>query len=278
MSSIDRNLPNTLLTAGVSASALYASPLWYDIAFQYRDIVKECDFLESCCDRFGGGKPRSILDAAFGSGNHLLEFARRGLDCHGVDLNGSMAGYVTAKALQASVPVSVITADMRKFALPVRVDLAYCMLDSFRYLLDDRDLSAHLDCISSHLRQGGLYVVELSHPRDYSTDTDSARNRWGQTRDGVNVEMSWVEQHACPGSGVVDSLVTMCVNDGENVREFREIHRQRIMLKEDIERFAGRREDLELVAMFGDLDPAQMLDETEKSRRMVFVLRKKEID
>jgi len=43
-------------------------------------------------------------------------------------------------------------------------DLALCMLGTFTHLLSNAQALASFQCISSALRPGGLFVLELAHP------------------------------------------------------------------------------------------------------------------
>ena len=42
----------------------YDRPEIYDIAFDFRDLVHECDILDAICKRYGNGKPKSFVDLA----------------------------------------------------------------------------------------------------------------------------------------------------------------------------------------------------------------------
>ena len=45
-------------------------------------------------------------------------------------------------------------------------DLVMCLLGSFSHLLENEAAVASFRCIASHLRTGGLLVLELAHPGD----------------------------------------------------------------------------------------------------------------
>ena len=45
-------------------------------------------------------------------------------------------------------------------------DLVMCLLGSFSHLLENKAAVTSFRCIASHLRTGGLLVLELAHPGD----------------------------------------------------------------------------------------------------------------
>lgn len=141
----------------------YSYPEYCDIAYNW-DRKPECDFIEECIRRYSDLKVRSILDIACGTGIHLREFARRGYDVMGIDRSKEMVDFVARKAQSEGLKVSCIRSDMREFKLGRRFGCAICMLDSFRYLLTDEDILAHLKSVARALETGGLYILDLWMP------------------------------------------------------------------------------------------------------------------
>ena len=48
---------------------------------------------------------------------------------------------------------------MTSFKLPRRVDLAHCLVNTFRHLLTEQAARRHLKCVASSLRSGGIYLL-----------------------------------------------------------------------------------------------------------------------
>ena len=167
---------------------LYALPEIYEIAFSYRDIERECDFLTAVYRRVTGRDPSSVLELACGPGQHARAFAARGLRVAALDASPEMTAYVRSRLPDAVV----LTADMADFRLPLRVDLAFTLLDSLPYLTTNERLVAHLRCVHRALRPGGVYVVELRHPAEvwFSRPREGGQT-WTMERDGVRVTTHW---------------------------------------------------------------------------------------
>ena len=72
--------------------------------------------------------------------------------------------------------------DMTKFTLAEAVDMAAILMDSTSYLLDNDAVIDHLDCMAKALMPGGLYLLEMSHPRDVFHVGKSAGTDWSATR------------------------------------------------------------------------------------------------
>jgi ubiquinone/menaquinone biosynthesis C-methylase UbiE len=96
---------------------VYGNPFYYDIAFGFRDIVKEVNFFEECTKRFSKIKVRRVLDIGCGSSPYMLELVKRGYSFTGLDINEAMLAYSLEKARKAGVKIEVIHADMRNFRL-----------------------------------------------------------------------------------------------------------------------------------------------------------------
>lgn len=178
----------------------YDTPLYYDIIFD-ADTVVEADFLEAACERYGPALPkngvRRVLEPACGSGRLVLEMASRGWQVTGVDLSSAMLKYARERtqnpgkrkqrASQAGLQKRIILkqADIADFRVTGKVDLAHCLVSSFKYLASEGAARSHLQCVVQSLKAGGIYVLGL-HLSEYE-DRRSSRERWVGERDGVQV-------------------------------------------------------------------------------------------
>jgi hypothetical protein len=48
---------------------------------------------------------------------------------------------------------------MTNFVLPQSVDLAHCLVNTFRHLLTEEAARKHLECVAESLRPGGIYLL-----------------------------------------------------------------------------------------------------------------------
>jgi SAM-dependent methyltransferase len=163
---------------------------WYDLPRLY-DIVfdvgtgEEVDFLERVVARHGLRGAQRALEPACGSGRLVVELARRGWDVRGFDRNEHMLAYAGDRLRREGRTADLFTADMARFEVAERVELAHCLVSTFKYLLDEDSARSHLECVARALVPGGVYVLGL-HLTTYARLVDE-RERWTETRDGVTV-------------------------------------------------------------------------------------------
>ena len=139
---------------------------YYDIAFGFRDVAAECDFLAGLVRRHLGREPHSFLELAAGPALHTIEFAKRGVRAAALDSVQRMLDYADEKARTQQTSIQCICSDMVEFKLPQVCDFIALLMDSSSYLLDNHSVLKHLNCVADHLSEGGVYVLEMSHPRD----------------------------------------------------------------------------------------------------------------
>lgn len=158
------------------AGGWYEHALYYDVWFGW-DPARELAFLEGAARRFGLGAPRRALEPFCGTGRLLRAAPWPGV---GFDLSPGMVRFAARRA-------AVFRADAARFAVaPGAFDLAYCLIDSFRHLLDEAAALGHLACVSRALAPGGVYVLGL----DVSggLDPDGSVEAWAEARGDVRVD------------------------------------------------------------------------------------------
>ena len=182
--------------AGVSG--IYDDPELYRIACAYRDIPAEADALLAWAGRHwlapdappAAVGPSSVLELAAGPADHALELARRGMRSTALDISPAMCRWAADRAVQAGLPLEVVQADMRDFALPSgTVDLAMTMLNSACHLFTLDDMIAHLGAVARALVPGGLYIIELAHPADYLGESARTSSEWTIEQDGLTADV-----------------------------------------------------------------------------------------
>ena len=165
----------------------YRLPEYYDIVFE-EGTLREADFLEGVAERFGRREAgRRVLEPACGSGRLLLELARRGWDATGFDASPDMLAYAARRCREASVDVRLDEGRMESFVYDdvPGFDLAFCLVSTFKYLVDPAHVRGHFRCMADALVDDGLYVLGL-HLSEYENRSRS-RERWVSERDGTRV-------------------------------------------------------------------------------------------
>jgi SAM-dependent methyltransferase len=162
----------------------YDQALYYDIIFDV-DSDREADFLEGVSRRYGRGAPGRALEPACGTGRLLVEMGARRWRMTGLDLSAGALAFARGKLRAAGLSARLLHTPMQSFALAPTFDLAFCLVNTFRYLLSEDDSRRHLQCVAAALRPGGIYVLGL-HLTDYH-DRSSGEERWRGEREGVKV-------------------------------------------------------------------------------------------
>ncbi len=162
----------------------YRSPLYYDIIFD-SETAQEADFLEAVHERYGLSRGRRCLEPACGSGRLIAEMARRGYEVTGFDASESMLQFARKRLQRARLRPHLTHARMENFSLGRRYHLMHCLINTFRYLLNEDAARAHLQRAVAALVPGGIYLLGL-HLTDYM-DRRRQRERWTASRSGMNV-------------------------------------------------------------------------------------------
>ncbi len=105
-----------------------------------------------------------ILDAATGTGMHVLELHRRGFLADGSDLSAGMIARARSNAIQAGLPARFEVAGFGQLAQTFQDALPYdallCLGNSLPHLLNLTEIEAALADFTACLRPGGLLLVQ----------------------------------------------------------------------------------------------------------------------
>jgi len=255
---------------------LYLDPLAYDIAFDVRDVPHECDFMAWCVQHLAGRRLAAAVELGSGPGYHALRYAERGVRSAAIDIEPAMVEYLAAKARARGLDVDVRQADMRSFALDAPVDLAYVLFGSFGYLLTHGDIRENFAAVHAALAPGGLYLLELPHPRRYLRGDHTTQDEWTRERDGVRVTTRWDLDHAIPDplTQVMDVRSEFLVTAGGRTRRLRTRGRQRAIFAPELVALAEGERRFRVVAWFGAMSRRIPFNYARQSWRMVAVLQK----
>ncbi len=130
----------------------------YDLMTDWEARLRsEAAFLRQLFERF---RVRSVLDAACGTGQHAMEFARWGLEVTGTDLSRPMIDRARANA--GALPVRFLVAGFgqHRQKSPGPFDAVTCLGNSLPHLLDAAALDEALADFRAVLRPGGLLLLQ----------------------------------------------------------------------------------------------------------------------
>ena len=129
----------------------------YDLVYSgVKDYRAEAERLTAVIRGLSPGA-RTILDVACGTGSHAVAMAGGfGFEVDGLDLNPQLVEIARSKH-----PAGLfVEADMTSFRLDRSYDVVMCLFSSIAYARSADGVTAALTCMRSHLRPGGLVLVE----------------------------------------------------------------------------------------------------------------------
>lgn len=139
----------------------YDYPKYYDIAFQAY-TRQEADFIEAACRKYCPFDACRLLEPACGSGRLITEMSMRGYEVTGFDISQPALRYLRRRLTRRRLHAETFEAEMSDFRLDRSVDVAYCLVNTFRHLLSEQAARSHLVCIAGSLRPGGIYVLGMN--------------------------------------------------------------------------------------------------------------------
>lgn len=118
-----------------------------------RDFAFVTDYGSALLDLVEVAPPASLIDIGCGTGGHAAEFARRGYDVLGVDLDAAMLERAAAEHPE----VRFLAADVQTLTLSERFDVAFS--NAALHWMPDQ--AAALRAIRGVLHPGGQFVAEM---------------------------------------------------------------------------------------------------------------------
>jgi len=255
----------------------YSLPEIYDIAFDFRDVPAQVDFLLGVAEKYAARNISSALEMACGPAYHAREMSRRGLIADGLDLEPAMIEYTRRLVERDALSCRIFEGDMRSFRTDRKYDLVYSLMASFAQLESNQDILDNFSCAADLLTDGGIYIICTAHPRDfYGDDKPSTKTAWTMTRGDVTIETDWGgdNQQFDPLTEVDDIMVSFTVTDplGTTRYEFPDRYRRcSYMTFQALIQLSGR---FEIVDMYGDFDRSRELTNDPACWRFIPILRK----
>jgi ubiquinone/menaquinone biosynthesis C-methylase UbiE len=189
---------------------LYKHPLYYEIAFSFRDISQEVDFFEAAIRKFSRRKVRRVLELASGSSPYLEEWHRRGYQYLGLDVNPRMLEFGRRKAKQQNIRIKLFRRSMTDFSLSgIKVDLAYVLLGSL-YVKSNKEFFTHLDSVARVLKRGGLYLLEGVV---WVTLLNDNKQSWSMRKSRIIVKTTYRAEIIDPLSETYHEFLTLQISD-----------------------------------------------------------------
>jgi SAM-dependent methyltransferase len=255
----------------------YTMPELYDIAFDFRDVPRQVDFLLELASEYAGRKIASAIELGCGPAYHTREMARRSLVSDGLDLEPNMVAYTRGLVKTEGLSCEIIEGNMCTFRSGKKYDLVYCLMATFSHLQTNKDIVDNLNCAAEMLTDGGIYIISTAHPRDfYGDDKPTTKNTWTMTRGDISVETDWGgdNQQFDPLTELDDIVVsfTATTPEGTTQYDFPGTYRRcSIMTFEALVDLSGR---FEIVDAYGEFERKFKLSNDKACWRYIPIMRK----
>lgn len=142
----------------IQSTDCYDAPGYWDLAFS-DETPYEADFIEAAASRYLKSDHPRILEVGCGGGRQVVELTKRGHQVVAFDLNEACVAWTQRQLKRHRLNAEVLCGDMTSFKLPHKVDLAHCLVNTFRHLLTEEAARKHLECVAETLQPGGIYLL-----------------------------------------------------------------------------------------------------------------------
>ena len=260
----------------MTRSEVYRHPKYYDLGYRWNTDV-ECDFLEACLQAHGPQGATRLLDIGCGTGRHLLALAKRGYQMTGIDAAPEMVDYVKREAAKAHLRVGVSVGELRDLGVAGPYDAAFCFMDTFRFLLTNGEILAHLRAVAGLVAPGGLYVVDFWVPSQWDQIANEI-HQWEQTEGDTTVRVFYLQhpESADPITQTFEDELVFEVREGGDTTEIRGgPTRTRLLLPQEFAALVEGSGAFGLLATHGEFDLAKPFTRDSLSWRMISVLKKR---
>lgn len=107
-------------------------------------------------------KPKmKILDLACGWGRHAIEFAKKGFDVVGQDINSYFLKEAAKEAKRVGVKIKWTKSDMRKIPFRNEFDAVLNLFTSFGYFEKEEDHQKVISEVANALKPGGYFFLDV---------------------------------------------------------------------------------------------------------------------
>ncbi len=257
-------------------SKVYSYPEYYALAYRWNTEV-ECEFLRACLERYGPKKARRLLDIGCGAGRHLFQLAEQGYEMAGIDVQPEMIDYIRHQPAARTHSIRAQVDDLHALSVTGPFDAAYCFMDTFRFLLTNEAILAHLRRVAERLAPGGLYVTDFWVPTQWDQIANEV-HEWEQTEGERTVRVFYVQdpQSVDPVAQTFEDELVFEVQQNGDVQQIRGgPTRTRLLLPQEFALLVEHSGVFELAGRFSDFDLAKPMGQAGASWRMVSVLRRR---
>jgi len=209
-------------------SSWYLDADVYELAFAFPP-EREVEMLTSVFTAAGAPPPARLLEPMTGGGRLIPGLMDQGFHVFGFDNARPMLRHAARRA-----PGRVFQADAARFSIAPRFHGAFCLIDSFRYLLTDAQVLGFLESTATALLPDGLMVLEL----ELEAPGEPVADTWTSTQGDRTARVTVMSQRPA-GDDLRWMDATVLIDGPEGRREVRSSKRQRVWRPAQLERALG---------------------------------------
>lgn len=187
----------------------------YDLIYHWKDYKAEAKIIQDLIKNYKTSDEINLLDVGCGTGMHIKYFKDE-YSCTGIDINNEMVEVAKSKVKD----VIFKQGDMINFDLNTEFDIILCLFSSIGYVKTYSNLEKTLMNFSSHLKKGGLLIVE-----PWFTKSAFRVGMPGMTTyDGDDVKIARLNTTRVIGDLSIMEMHYLIAEKNEDVKHFVDIH------------------------------------------------------
>lgn len=253
-------------------SEVYDYPLYYEIAFSFRDIAAEVNVLEECMRRFSKIPVKTVLELGCGNCPHAPALCGRGYRYIGIDTSPQMIEFSRRKTETFRDRLELFCADMNCFNLDDPVEFVFVQVGSL-FVANDVDIQTHFDSVANALRPGGLYFLDGCITFDEELAAPDGVT-WELERDGIKVETNVTWSPVNRAMQLFTERISFDVADNGKELHLEGSDIRRAIYPQEFLQLVKQHPSFEFVGWWHLWDLKQPLNEVESPDRAIALIRR----
>ncbi len=235
-----------------------------DIAYSFRNIKKEVDFLEKIFKKYSDVKVKKILDVGCGTGEHAIELVKRGYKVCAIDIDKDAIKYLSSKFRHKNLETKVLDAT-KIDRLNKKFDAAISLGFVFSYLVNFEKQLEHLVKISKILKKGSIYVLELPTAKGFLIKS-TLLDEWEEEKNGIKVKVEYKTRKINWLNFIVESDYILKANS----KTFRRKEIFRILSLEEIKAITAATKKFKIIKFIGSFKNVKL----ENANEIIAILKR----
>lgn len=225
---------------------VYKKPLYYDIAFSFVDVQKQIKEFQSLWKKYGKRKVKNVLDLGCGHSPHLIELAKLGFSCTGLDLSTQMLEYLKSQARTEGVELKLVKTNFCDFSLSHRVDFAFMLMGTISYIQNNEQLKSHLNSVAKTLNRGGVYLIE-NLGLHWADKKLFKPQTWTMKRNNITVTTTFKQTTTDELAQTTKAELSLETKNSGTKRKFSDIYQSKIFFPQEFIEIVNNLKSLEFI-------------------------------